>query len=77
MKIFIKNKNKFNNIKNDFFQKVIIISMILSTLIWYVPIKSFAANEDDEEEMMQAIVPYAANGIISQFVSTSMSMRKR
>ena len=65
--------------KKEILKRIIAINMIITSLFCYIPINSFAADADDDEkdEMMEAIVPYAANSIISKFVNiNNLSMRQ-
>lgn len=77
MKIFSRNNGKSYECKKELLRRIIAINIIITSLFCYIPINSFAADaDDDKDEMMEAIVPYAANSIISKFVNiNSISMR--
>ena len=79
MKIFSRDNKKSYECKKEILKRIIAINMIITSLFCYLPINSFAADADDDEkdEMMEAIVPYAANSIISKFVNiNNLSMRQ-
>lgn len=65
-------------LKKEILKRIIAINIIITSLFCYIPINSFAADADDDEKVkMEAIVPYAANSIISKFVNTNnLSMRQ-
>lgn len=57
-----------------FFKRLLVISIIITNLFFYIPNVTFAADDDeDTQEMVPAIVPAAANDIISKFVSTGFA----
>ena len=79
MKIFSRDNKKSYECKKEILKRIIAINMIITSLFCYIHINSFAADADDDEkdEMMEAIVPYAANSIISKFVNiNNLSMRQ-
>lgn len=79
MKIFSRDNKKLYECKKEILKRIIAINIIITSLFCYIPINSFAASADDDEkdEMMEAVVPYAANSIISKFVNTNnLSMRQ-
>ena len=76
MKIFSRDNKKSYECKKEILKRIIAINMIITSLFCYIPINSFAA-DDEKDEMMEAIVPYAANSIISKFVNiNNLSMRQ-
>lgn len=60
---------------NKILQKILIISIIITSIFSYIPIASFAVDEEEIEEVQKypAIVPAYADAIISKFVSTEIS----
>ena len=60
-------KRKFN----IFLKKILVVLMIATNVFFYVPSVTFAADDDDEK--VPALVPSAANQIISKFVSVKTS----
>ena len=70
----IESGIKENRIKrkfNIFLKKILVVLMIATNVFFYVPSVTFAADDDDEK--VPALVPSAANQIISKFVSTNTS----
>lgn len=63
-----KLKNKVHNVT----KKVLLITVLATNMLCYFPTASFAA-DDDSDERYPAIVPAAANEIISKYVSTGIS----
>ena len=79
MKILSRDNKKSYECKKEILKRIIAINMIITSLFCYISINIFAADADDDEkdEMMEAIVPYAANSIISKFVNiNNLSMRQ-
>ena len=79
MKIFSRDNKKSYECKKEILKRIIAINMIITSLFCYKQNNSFAADADDDQkdEMMDAIVPYAANSIISKFVNiNNLSMRQ-
>lgn len=63
-----KEKFKVKKILKISIQKILVISIIITNIFFYIPIVTFAADKD-EDEKVPATVPAAANEIISKFVS--------
>lgn len=63
--------NKFNNI----IKRILIIAIIITNTFVYIPSRSIAAS-DDNDQKVPATVPAAANAIISKFVSTKITNSK-
>lgn len=65
-------KRNSNIIKNNFLKRILVISIIITNLFFYIPTVTFAA-DDDGDAKVPAIVPAAANEIISKYVSVKSS----
>lgn len=65
---------KINNKFNIFIKKVVAMSVIVTNLSFAIPIASFAEDsKSDTDQKYPALVPVAADSIISKFVSTKFS----
>lgn len=67
-----KEKFKIKNIFKNSIKKILVISMITTNIFFYMPIVTFAADDNDDKKV-PATVPAAANEIISKFVSVKSS----
>ena len=64
-------KNPTKNVFKDFLKKILILSIVAINIFCYLPVASFAADDDtDDEKKVPATVPSVANEIISKFVVT-------
>lgn len=61
-----------NIIKKDFLKRLLVVSIIITNIFFYIPNITFAATKDSNEKV-PATVPAAANEIISKFVSVKTS----
>lgn len=69
-----KMRYKTNNKFNIFIKKVVAMSVIVTNLSFAIPIASFAEDsKSDTDQKYPALVPVAADSIISKFVSTKFS----
>ncbi len=64
-------KKNINIITKHFFKRLLIISIIITNIFFYIPTVAFAANKSDKKA--PAVVPSIANEIISKYVSVKNS----
>lgn len=74
--MIVINPDKIENKFNNFFKKILIITIIVVSIFSYMPITSFAeddSNNATEDNLYPALVPAFADAIISKFVKTSIN----
>ncbi len=70
----IKFKNKIKYQFNILMKKLVSILVIITSIFFYLPVISFAADSNsDNDKKSPALVPVAADSIISKYVDTNFS----
>lgn len=69
----VLDRNKIKNKFHNFIKRVLLITILVTNIFYYVPMSSFAADEEDTDKKTPALVPYVANQIISKYVSTNIT----
>lgn len=54
-------------------KKIIIVFLLICNLSFFLPAFCFSADEEEEDEKYPALVPMAADSIISKYVNTNIS----